>query len=134
MLDTGFPGEPEVEPTPSKPTRRVLLADDQELVRRSTARLLEQLGFEVTSAADGFEALEAFEASPLLFDAVILDVGMPRLSGVETLRRLRETQPGLRALLVSGRPIDEPDAPSSSHLEKPYDLAELRQALTDLLA
>lgn len=68
--------------------RRVLLVEDEELLRDSTARGLEREGFEVELSADGADAIERFD--PQRHDAVIVDLMMPRASGMAVLRAVRE--------------------------------------------
>ena len=101
----------DASPTPEhpKPTRtpqadgdRVLVVDDDELVRALVVELLEQVGFEVTCAADGLAGLEAYRAAENGFDLVVVDMVMPRLDGGELMRRILDKTPDQRALLISG--------------------------------
>jgi DNA-binding NarL/FixJ family response regulator len=88
-------------------TVRVLLADDQRLVRESLATLLNLLdGIElVASASDGDEAIAlSAEHHP---DVVLMDLRMPRLDGIEATRRLREHQPGVRVIALTTFADDE---------------------------
>ncbi len=76
--------------------QRLLLADDERIVRESVGEMLETLGYAVDTAADGREALDRFRAAPHAYDAVVLDVVMPGMGGVEAaleMRRLREDLP-----------------------------------------
>ena len=68
---------------------RVLVVDDEPAVRHALERALRLESYDVALAADGEEALDALAESPA--DAVILDVAMPRLDGLEVCRRLRST-------------------------------------------
>ena len=91
-----------VNRTPDKSRKtRVLLADDHALVRRGLAALLEvDGGYEVVAeAGNGAEALERIaETRP---DVLLLDLSMPEVDGLETLRRLRKKEPKLKVLVVS---------------------------------
>jgi DNA-binding response OmpR family regulator len=79
---------------------RVLVVDDDEGVREFLEAVLARAGFEVTGAATGEDALErAIEAPP---DLVTLDVILPGIDGLETLRRLRQAQPSIRVIMLSG--------------------------------
>jgi DNA-binding NtrC family response regulator len=78
------------------------VVDDEPLVRRFAARILEEEGFLVTEAADGAEALRLLREEVPAVDAVISDVVMPRLNGVELLQVLSSTHPHLPVLLMSG--------------------------------
>jgi signal transduction histidine kinase len=92
-------------PAPAPPNRgqeRVLVVDDNEMLRRLAATFLRRSGFEVLLAEDGPEALEVFGRERDKIDLILLDLTMPRLSGRETLRRLREIDPGVPVVLVSG--------------------------------
>ena len=117
-------------------THRILLADDESGLRELTQEFLEGEGFLVIAAADGQEALEAFEADPQAWDLVILDLVMPRLDGAEVLRRIQRLRPELPALLISGYSTGlQPgllDAPHRRFLAKPFRLQELLGALDAL--
>jgi PAS domain S-box-containing protein len=101
--------EPESRTTASKPAAvgsgAVLLVEDDEAVRSMTTELLRRSGFTVSVAVDGAAALEMFEAiragSPR-FDVLITDVIMPGMSGLELGERLRERDPALAIVLLSG--------------------------------
>ena len=78
---------------------RILIVDDSGLARRSTRRILEEAGFEVVEAVDGMSALEQyFVQKP---DAVLLDLVMKGMYGLEVLERLREMDPDVRVIVVS---------------------------------
>lgn len=81
---------------------RILLAEDNDSVRASTERMLEQSGYTVVSAPDGPTALERLAASPEPFDLLLSDVVMPGMSGSELARRAREHQPDIALLYMSG--------------------------------
>lgn len=81
---------------------RVLVVDDEEDVRMVVRMTLESAGFEVVDVGDGAGAIEVFRQGSQRFDAVLLDVVMPRLSGVETRERLLALDPELAIVLMSG--------------------------------
>ncbi|MCB9594386.1 MAG: response regulator [Sandaracinaceae bacterium] len=85
-----------------KAVGRILVVDDQELVRRSLGRLLTAQGHDVLYASDGIEAVETYQAAEPRPDVVLMDLDMPRLSGGEALVRLRELDPGAKVVLISG--------------------------------
>jgi CheY-like chemotaxis protein len=96
------------------------------------------MGFEVILAEDGQEALEVFQATPEPFRAVLMDLTMPHLNGVETFRELRRLSPDCRVVLTSG--YNEQDAVQefigkglAGFVQKPFQredlLAALRKAL-----
>jgi len=79
---------------------RILLADDDELVRATVASMLRDLDHEVFEATNGNEALEVLERVQV--DAAVLDILMPQKEGIETLRDLRKRWPKLPVLMISG--------------------------------
>lgn len=108
---------------------RVLLADDEEGVRRACGGMLREEGLEVLEVEDGVEAVEAYRDAPEDFDLVILDVSMPRMNGYEALRAMREIRPGVRVILTTGNvhDADEVEAEFGAPiLAKPYGSEELR--------
>src|SRR5208282_5060786 len=86
-------------PPPAK-TPEILLVDDnrQGLIARKS--VLQELGYNITTAANGDEALELF--SKQHFDVVVTDFKMPRMDGIELIKRIRSTQAGTRIILLSG--------------------------------
>jgi two-component system cell cycle sensor histidine kinase/response regulator CckA len=78
------------------------VVDDEPLVRRFTARVLEEEGFLVSQAGDGADALRLLREEVPDTDAIVSDIVMPRLNGVELLQILSSTHPQLPVLLMSG--------------------------------
>ena len=89
----------------------LFIDDDPALVRLGVLRLT-RLGFQVTGCESAEEALERFHDHPVDFDAVVTDLSMPGMSGMELARQLLALQPDLPILLVSGqfRPEDAVEA------------------------
>jgi len=116
----------------------LLIVEDEEDVRSVTSLMLEQAGFVPEPAVDGQQAVEKFQASPNRYRAVLLDLTMPRLDGVETLRELRRIRPDVRVLLMSGFSSKEVmerldgDAPNG-FIQKPFLPKELLEALRGVL-
>jgi two-component system, cell cycle sensor histidine kinase and response regulator CckA len=81
---------------------RILVVDDESVVRRFAVRVLEAEGFLVSEAADGAEALRLLQEEVPDVDAVVSDIVMPRLNGVELLQVLSSTHPQVPVLLMSG--------------------------------
>ena len=106
----------------------ILVVDDDQAVRDSLARSLQYSGYEVTTANDGVEALAKLSA--IRPDAVIMDVMMPRLGGIETTRALREVGNTVPILVLTARDsvgdrIEGLDAGADDYLVKPFALEEL---------
>ena len=79
---------------------RVLIIDDEPLVRRGLRRILETAGYTIAEAGDGAAGLVAYLAAPP--DAVICDMVMPHQDGIATLRALRAASPSVRLIAMSG--------------------------------
>jgi PAS domain S-box-containing protein len=121
---------------------RLLIMDDDEAVRSAAAELLETIGYSVSTASDGAEAVslysEALEAGRC-FDAVVLDLTVPEgVGGRETMARLLAIDPEVKAIVSSGYSTDPVMANYREHgfsgvAVKPYRLAELVRTLNNLL-
>jgi CheY-like chemotaxis protein len=112
--------------------------DDEESVRAVGAQMAEKIGMKAVLAESGERALEILARSADSIDVVLLDLMMPRLSGAETLARLRTRFPDLPVVLSSGfegqaAATAADPAGVSGFLEKPYLLEELEAALTNAL-
>ncbi|MCA9298550.1 MAG: response regulator, partial [Phycisphaerales bacterium] len=81
---------------------RVLVVDDERVVREMIEATLEHEGYTPVACADGPSAIQRFREDPQAFQAVLLDVTLPTMSGGEVLRRLREVDPSISVLLMSG--------------------------------
>ena len=115
---------------------RILVVDDDRAVRESLRRSLQFNGYQVELASDGVQAMEQIEAQRP--DAVVLDVMMPRLDGLEVCRRLRSTGDDLPILVLTARDavsdrVAGLDAGADDYLPKPFALEELLARLRALL-
>ena len=81
-------------------TRTIMIVDDEASIRTSLEGVLEDEGFKVVCAGDGHEALKTMEEE--MPDLVLLDIWMPGIDGIETLRRMRELHPALQVIMISG--------------------------------
>jgi DNA-binding response OmpR family regulator len=122
----------------SCPRQRVLIAEDDELVRLALRRLLEQEGFEVTATEDGAAALDAAQSG--LYSLVVSDVRMPRLDGYELLSCLRRmpalSQTPVVLLTAMGSEQDIArglDLGADDYIVKPFSSVELAARLRRLL-
>ncbi|MBE2215178.1 MAG: transporter substrate-binding domain-containing protein [Opitutaceae bacterium] len=125
-------------PDPAVPRRRecgrILLAEDEPMVARTTLRLLSQMDFSATHAPDGMAAWELLERNSRAFDVLLLDVNMPRLSGVDLVRRVRRLGYAGRVVMMSGRVAEEDIATLRALgvdyiLPKPFLQGDLQTAL-----
>jgi CheY-like chemotaxis protein len=116
------------------PRRRVLVVDDNVDAAESMAALLSLLGHEIQTAHDGEQAVEA--ARVFEPDLILMDIGMPRVDGLEATRRIRKLslskRPIIAALTGWGQEADRKgsaEAGIDRHLVKPVDLEAVRQLL-----
>ncbi len=117
-------------------TLRILVVDDERAVRDGLSRALGLEGYAVELASDGAEAIEIIRARPA--DAVVLDVLMPRLDGLETCRRLRAEGNMTPVLMLTARVevgdrVEGLDAGADDYLAKPFALDELLARLRAIL-
>ena len=115
---------------------RILVVDDEPAVRRALERALRLENYEVQLAADGEQALDALARDPA--DAVILDVAMPGVDGLEVCRRMRRAGDRTPILMLTARDaIDDRvkglDVGADDYLVKPFALRELQARLRALL-
>lgn len=111
---------------------RVLIVEDESRLRELLQRALSGWGFEAATARSGEEAVRLNDAQP--FDIAILDLNLPSMDGLETLRRIRERSPHVQAIILTGFASIE-SAKQAVHLDvvefltKPCHLGELEQAI-----
>lgn len=136
--DTTKAATPVAEPvptlTPAPAARRLLLVEDDPLVRRVTTRVLTQAGYHVIVANDGAEALDILGASPD-FACVVSDISMPVLDGIELAGRLAKSAPRLPVLLISGdrAPAEGLESPLRGFVAKPVERKALVAAIEQLV-
>ncbi|HTV17111.1 MAG TPA: response regulator transcription factor [Polyangiaceae bacterium] len=115
---------------------RVLVIEDDDAVRSAIRRSLLLAGYEVIEAADGEEGLGRLTLD--VPDVVILDVGLPKVDGIEICRRLRGAGERVPVLMLTARDAVEDrvlglEAGADDYLVKPYDVRELRARLTAIM-
>jgi two-component system KDP operon response regulator KdpE len=106
----------------------ILIVDDEISIRRGLQTTLSKLGFRTVEAARGEEALSLVRAAP--FDAVLLDIKMPGMSGIETCRAMRQLLPRIPILMLTVRDSEEDkvealDSGADDYITKPFQLREL---------
>ena len=125
---------------PEEPAARILMVEDDAVIREATQLTLERHGYDVTTAEDGLEAIESFEK--LHPDAVMLDIMLPGLDGISVCRRIRESST-VPIVMVSARgdALDVVlglEAGADDYVTKPFDtqvlVARLRAVLRRAVA
>jgi CheY-like chemotaxis protein len=115
---------------------RILVIDDEEMVRNALCTMLEIAGYEIETACDGEDGIEKWRHSPA--DVVIVDYNLPDRTGLEVIQRLREVHPELKSIAISG--VSREHGPlngalglgASLILEKPFRMQKLLDAVQSL--
>ena len=127
-----------VEPAQPRASARILIVDDEELLRDMASQMLKKLGYDVLTAKDGREALAIYSDSWKTIDLVILDMVMPKMGGRDTFIAMRRINKEVKALLASGYSIgDEAQAILDEgvicFLQKPFTSADLSRKVIEAL-
>ena len=107
---------------------RLLIAEDEQELLRPISAILTRQGYEVTTAADGLEALE--KATEGTYDCMIFDIMMPRMDGIEALKKIRETGDLTPVIMLTAKAevddrVEGLDAGADDYLTKPFAVKEL---------
>jgi CheY-like chemotaxis protein len=122
--------------------KRVLILDDEEMIRELTRDIFQLMGFEVETAGTGEEALAIFEravSEKRRFDMVIFDLTLPgEMDGVDTLEAVRKIDPEVKAIVSSGYSEDNimsayRDFGFDAAVPKPYTITSLQEAIASIL-
>jgi len=116
--------------------KSILICDDEEGIRESFKLILEK-DYELSFATDGSEALNAVKKNPV--DLVIMDIKMPRMDGIETIRKLKHTTPDIKVLVTSGYKSVETAqeavaAGAVDYIVKPFERAEILCTVKKILS
>lgn len=112
---------------------RILVVDDEHIVRRWITRLLEEAGYTVLTASDGDQALGMALEDPVGVDLIVTDVRMPGMDGWQLGRRVRAAWPGLPVLYISGYDLHQSAPGPHAFLRKPFESEDLLRRVADLL-
>ena len=118
---------------------RILVIDDEEMIRSLAQRILTREGFDVLTAESGQSGLKLFSENFLQIDLILLDLTMNDIPGVETLKRIREISPNLPCIISSGQepgPNELPDELNQNvcFLQKPYRAKQLLEMVSQILS
>ncbi|MBN1532809.1 MAG: PAS domain S-box protein [Spirochaetes bacterium] len=117
---------------------RILVVDDEEVILRISRRMLEQCGYQVITSNSAPQGIEMYRRDHEGIDAVILDMSMPKMSGLKVFEHLKEIRPSVRVLLASGQMENELiqkaiESGIGGFIQKPYTAEELSQRLKQIL-
>jgi YesN/AraC family two-component response regulator len=119
------------------PPPKVLIVDDEPIMRNLVRSVNDSLGFETIEATNGLDGLHAFQNGQP--DLVISDVYMPKSDGVELLCNIRTVNPGAKVILMTGHPhfklsVIEPSQRPDGFLVKPFSVSTLVDMMHEILA
>lgn len=126
--------QPERQPASIQPASddiRVLLVEDEPLIRFSAAEMLADFGYVVTDAGTGSEALQVLNST--VIDVLVVDMGLPDLSGAEVAAKARQLMPDLAVVFATGSRVAPAHIPRAVLLPKPYNDADLNGAIEKAL-
>ena len=109
----------------------VIVVEDEILVRAATARYLREAGCLVFEASSAEECLDLL-ASERSIDVVFADIRLPRRSGLDLVRSIKQTHPHVGIVLTTGAKLDEPIPAGVTLLQKPYGLFEIERRIAVL--
>lgn len=117
---------------------RILLVEDDDLVRGTTRVMLEHTGYTVLTASTPFDALRLCEKLDLAFDLMITDVDLPRMSGIELNLKAKASRPDLKVLFMSGYPQEVfhrygMEKESALFIQKPFNMVELLEKVQNAI-
>ena len=115
----------------------ILLVEDEAAIRQIGSEVLNHIGFTVTTACDGIEAVEIFQKNPE-FRCIILDLTMPRLDGLQTFRELLRIRPDVPVIIASGyheQDVAErfEDTQPAGFIQKPYSISIIKEVIGKVL-
>jgi len=124
--------------TPIPGEGRILIVEDEDVIQRMATKMLEGLGYDVVTASDGQEGVEYYQAHGDEIDLVVIDMIMPRMNGRDCFRRLREMNPGVKAILSTGYGLDSAVRDMLGdgmigYVQKPYVVGQLSEAVAEAL-
>ncbi|MEW6456816.1 MAG: MEDS domain-containing protein [Acidobacteriota bacterium] len=128
----------EKQETISSGSGRILVVDDEELIRDLASDILKVLGYDVILAKDGMEAINIYKNEKDKIDLVLLDIIMPKLSGKETYLELKKINPDVKVIISSGYSKDGYaqeilDEGAHGFIQKPYQINQLGELLREVL-
>lgn len=129
--------EKKTEQSPNWKPETILVIDDEDGLRDIAVKALKSFGYSTLEACDGEIGLSVFKQYHHLIDVVLLDIIMPKMSGMETFKQMLEIDPHVKVIIASGHVVNQDQkkmfAKACAYLEKPYQIMELKKALQSIL-
>lgn len=127
-----------IDVSASSSQKTILVVEDNQALRAAFQDILQAAGYRVISASDGREALDLFHGQNTKVNLLISDIHMPEMNGFTLAERLRQTDPEIKVLMMSGqRPEEADDVPASipidGWLQKPIGLRDFTRSVNELL-
>ena len=124
--------------SPKQSSGNILIVDDEYIMRLTATRILEETGYNTTTASDGLEAIKLYSQAPHNFNLVILDMIMPGMNGKDCFDELQKINPEVKVILASGfsKDIDIKNMKNKglcAFISKPYRSSELIDIVTKIL-
>ena len=118
--------------------RTILVVEDERLMLRLLEKVFSREGYQVLAVPDGEEAVEVYHRYKLKIDAVLLDVGLPKMTGWQVLSKLKQANPDVRVVIASGylepkRKAEMSTAGVKGFVNKPYRIDELVKTIGNVL-
>jgi len=117
---------------------RILVIDDEEIIRNVARDILHELGYDTILASSGKEGVKIYADKKDFIDLVILDMIMPEMEGKETFKKLKEINPDVKILISSGYnqdslPEQVMDSGEAGFIQKPYNINEIAEIIKEVL-
>ena len=119
--------------------KKILVIDDEEIVRDIAAEILNSLGYDVVTAVDGEEEVRMYQEEGGNFDLVVIDMVMPKLGGRDCFRELKKINPDVRAILstgygINGKAQEILDEGVMGFIQKPYSIDEFGRIVGQVIS
>jgi len=124
-------------PEENLPQKTILVIEDEDMLREMVVNALKNYGYSALEACDGEIGIGIYKKNHHLIDAVLLDIIMPKISGIETFKQILAINPSAKIIIASGHVTNQDQrkmfAKAHAYLEKPYQIMELKEILQSIL-
>ncbi|MBI1805050.1 MAG: response regulator [Ignavibacteriae bacterium] len=122
--------------TPTHPTHRILIVDDEDDLRELLSHVLSTQGYEIQSASNGEEAIAALQRGS--YDLALLDIQMPKMNGIQVLQFINKNAPSTKAIMLTGysdlkNAMEAREFGARDFISKPYKLDDILSTIQRVL-